>query len=227
MALDQQKSELAGAKYYVCVTRGFDEQGNSYLLSCSTENSLDGVQDKLNAVYFGHKVDLCICDQGGFNNEDDLDQFIRRNPRAYYYKGTSGKNLDGRSYVLSQNEKKLFLCDALKYQVKLLDLMYSPKRPSGYNWYLPLNVDETYFQQICSVKPNGRMAKDGNGYVYTNWACFSGRRDYFDCEKEILVALDIMGDYYPANAYSHGRMPMFLAKEKIIALARKKKLHRA
>ena len=228
MAVDQQKSELAGSKYYVYVIRGFDELGNSYLLSSGTENSLAGLKEKLDGVYFGHKVDICLADQGGFNNADDLDLFIQGNKRAFYYKGTSGKILENKPFVASQNEKKLFIADAIKYQCKLLDLLYSPKRPKGYGWYLPTNVDDGYFQQICNVQPNTRMSKDGNGFVYANWCAYGGaRRDYFDCEKEILVALDIMGAYYPANAYVKKHMPLFLAKEKIMELARKQKLNRA
>jgi hypothetical protein len=225
MGLDQQKSELAGAKYYVCVVRGWDEQGNSYLLSCGTDNSLRAVEERLHGTYYGRRIDLCLCDNGGFNNEEDLDLLVKSQPTAYYYKGTSGRILDNQAFRPSEaGGGKLFLFDALKYQVKLLDLLYSPKRPSGYGWYLPTGVDAEYFRQLCNVQPNTRMGKNSNGYEYANWAAFGGaRRDFFDAEKMALAALDITLQYLPPNKFAHGRMPIFAVREKLISAARQKR----
>jgi len=222
MAVDQQKSELGGAKYYVSVVRGWDEDGNSYLLSAGTDNTLRDVEARMDADYMGQKVALCLIDNGGFDNTDDLDPFIRSHPRAYYYKGQSAKHLNNMKLRPSENMKKLVLFDALKYQVKLLDLLYSPKRPKGYGWYLPLSVDDTYFQQLCAVKPNPRMTKDMNGDAYVNWAAY-GRRDYFDSEKMCLCAVDLAAEYLPPRQFVHGRLPTFLVREKVLEAVRRAK----
>ena len=93
---------------------------------------------------------------------------------------------------------------------------------------MPISVDDTYFQQICNVKPNTRMQKDSNGYVYANWAAFGdARRDYFDAEKMCIAALEIAGQYFPATAYSKGHMPLFLARERLLEIARRKKIGKA
>ncbi|MBO4513512.1 MAG: phage terminase large subunit family protein [Victivallales bacterium] len=224
MATDQQKSELGGAKYYVSVVRGWDDEGNSYLLDCGTDNSLAALEQRLEGIYHGHKVSLCLIDNGGFDNTDDLDPFIKAHPSAYYYKGQSAKHLDNMKLRPSATQKKLILFDALKYQVRLLDLLYSPKRPKGYGWYLPPTPDETYFQQLCSVKPNTRMSKDSNGYEYANWAAFGGaRRDFFDAEKMCLCALDLAVDYLPPKQFARGRLPVFAAREKVIEAIRARK----
>ncbi len=229
MGVDQQRSDIAGGvKYFCSVVRGWDEQGNSWLLSAGTDNSLDAVKARLDATYYGHKVSLCLVDNGsGAQDVSDVDGFVKSNPTVYYYKGTSGKNLENKDFVPSENLRKLFLCHALKYQVSLLDLLYSPKRANGYGWYLPVKLDDAYFEQLCNVKPNTRMGKDSNGWEFSNWAAFGGsRRDFFDSEKQALVALDIACEYLPPKAFARGHVPLFKAKEKLVRLAQMKRLGR-
>lgn len=223
--IDQQKSDLAGAKYYVSVVRGWDDAGNSWLLSAGTDGSLDAVAQRIGEKYYGHGVMMALFDSGGFAIEEDVQPFVERRANCFLYKGTDAKALDGQDYILSKNVKKLWLCNALGYQVKLLDLMYSPKRPSGYGWYLPTSVDEEYFKQLCNVQPNTRMGKDANGYEYVNWHAFGGaRRDFFDAEKMALSALDISCSILPAHFFPRGRKPAFFVKEQLLKLARKKKI---
>ena len=226
MAVDQQAG--AGEKYYCSVVRGFDEQGNSYLLGAWTDHSLQELEQHLQASYYGHKVTLCLIDQGGFSNDVDMTPFVLSHSNTYYYKGTSGKILDNAPYKPSQTDKRLFLADALRYQVRLLEYMYSPHKQGHYGWFLPIEVDSTYFEQICNVQPNSHAQKNANGQDYSEWASFAGnRRDFFDCEKQILVALDIACAYIPANKWLKGHIPLFKAKEKLLEIARKKKLGRA
>lgn len=223
MAVDQQKSEVAGAKYFVSVVRGWCEDGSSFLLSAGTDNSLDAVLNRLQSTYYGHKVSLCLIDQGGFSTADDLDPFVISHSTAYFYKGTSAKFLDGKNFLISKEVKKLFICNALGYQVKLLDLMYSPRSGNGYSWNLPLNVDAEYFKQICNVKPNAHMSKDGNGMEFANWCVFGAdRRDFFDAEKMCLAALDIAIAYLPQNQWVKGHIPLFAAKAKLLEAIRLK-----
>ena len=229
MGVDQQRSDIAGGvKYFCSVVRGWDEQGNSWLLSAGTDNSLDDVKARLAATYYGHKVSLCLIDNGsGSSDTFEVDNFVKNNPTVYYYKGTSGKILENKDFVPSENIRKLFHCHALKYQVELLDLLYSPKRANGYGWYLPVKLDDAYFEQLCNVKPNTRMGKDSNGWEYANWAAFGGsRRDFFDSEKEALVALDIACEYLPPKAFCRGHVPLFKAKEKLMKIAQAKKIGR-
>ena len=226
--VDVQSSELAGAKYYVAAVRGFCENGDSYLLSAGTDNSLDALAARLSATYYGQKVLLTLIDNGGFNNDDDVRPFVESHPSVFWYKGTSSKLIGGKLYQAAPNARKLFLCSALGYQVKLLDLLYSPPRAAGYRWRLPLEPDPEYFRQLCAVRPNTRMAKDGNGMAFVNWATFGAdsRRDFFDCEKQVLAALDIACDLMPHTAFVRGHIPTFVAKEKLMALARSTRLTR-
>ena len=95
-AVDQQKSELAGTKYFVSVVRGWDEAGNSYLLSAGVDHSLEDVERRTRAEYHGKRAALVLFDHGGFNNSEDVDPYLAGHPEAYYYKGTAGKFLNGR-----------------------------------------------------------------------------------------------------------------------------------
>ena len=226
MAVDQQSG--AGEKYFCSVVRGFDEQGNSYHLGAWTDHNLQEVEQHLQGTYYGHNVTLCLIDHGGFSNDVDMTPFVLSHANAYYYKGTSGKNLDNQAFRASKTDKKLFLVDALRYQVRLLELMYSPHKQGHYGWYLPIDADATYFEQICNVKPNTHAQKNANGQDYSEWVSFNGdRRDFFDCEKMILVALDLACAYIPATKWVKGHIPAFKAREKLLEIARLKKLGKA
>ena len=223
--VDQQKSELAGRKYYVSVVRGWDDEGNSWLLSHGIDENLDALHQRISATYYGHTVRLALIDQGGFSNAEDLDPFVSTHPTAYYYKGAPAKEIAGLfDYCASRTQKKLFLVNALAYQVKLLDLLYSPRRLRGYAWHLPPSVQPDYMAQLCAVKPNTRMQKDSNGLEYAKWAAFGGaRRDYFDAEKMALVCCEIGCANLPPASFPAGHVPLFAARERVLRLLRAKK----
>ena len=212
--VDQQKSELAGQKYFVWVVRGWDEDGNSWNLGAGTDNSLEALDAHLSAEYFGHRVSLVLIDQGGFDNTQDLDPFVARRPRCRYYKGEDAKTLKNSLWLPSQTNGRLFLANAVAYQVKLLGLLYDPPRPVGYRWHLPDKPPADYMQQLQNVVPNHRILKDANGEAYQNWAAMgNNRRDYFDAEKMCLAALDIACYYLPVSEFPHGNKPRFIRKE--------------
>lgn len=224
-AVDQQKSELAGEKYYVWVVRGWDEAGNSWLLGSGTDNSLEALDAHMTQDWHGHKCSLVLIDQGGFDNSQDLDPFVNSNPRYFYYKGDDDKTLKGKAWMPSETNQKLFLANAVKYQVKLLSLLYDPARPVGYKWQLPENPGREYFSQLEAVQPNSRMTKDGNGEAYQNWCAYgSARRDFFDAEKMALVALDVACFYLPPKSFVRKNKPMFIRKEWLAAIARECRL---
>ena len=226
--IDQQRNELAGRKYFVVVIRGWDKDGNSWLLHESIADTLADLENKLKSIYYGQKVTLALIDQGGFSNVDDLDPFVESHANCYYYKGAALKDEKGNAvdFTPSKTQRKLFMANAIGWQVKLLDLLYSPKRPKGYNFWLPLKLSTEYLQQLCNVRPNSRMQKDSAGQEYANWYA-NDRRDFFDAEKMALCALYIAAQYLPPHCYRAGHIPLFIAREKILELARLKKSGKA
>ena len=221
--IDRQASEIANSKYFVSVVRGFCDNGNSYLLSCGIDQTLEDVERRINGTYCGHKVTLALMDNGGFET-NELQPFIESHPNLYWYKGTNARLIDGKDWELSKNVKKLFLCNALGYQVRLLDTLYTTRHGEGNRWYLPLNIDQDYFQQLCNVQP-ARAMKDSNNYAFENWCSYgSARRDYFDCEKQIFVGVDLACHFIPADKFPDGHKPVFWVKKELTRISRAKKL---
>lgn len=224
--IDRQASEIANSKYYVSVVRGFCDNGDSYLLSCGIDQTLADVEARISNTYAGHKVALALIDNGGFETAE-YQPFVESHNNLFWYKGTSASKNDNKDWVASTNVKKLFTCNALGYQVKLLDRLYTTRRVDGNKWFLPINVDADYFQQLCNVQP-ARAMKDQNNFAFENWCSYgANRRDYFDCEKMILCAVDIACSVMPAHMFETGRKPAFFVKEQLMKMARNKKIGKA
>ena len=70
--------------------------------------------------------------------------------------------------------------------------------------------------------------KDQNNFAFENWCSYgANRRDYFDCEKMILCAVDIACSVMPAHMFETGRKPAFFVKEQLMKMARNKKIGKA
>lgn len=217
--IDRQASDVAGGMYYVSVVRGWCEDGSSYLLSCGIDRTPAEVKARISADYLGHRVSLALMDNGGFETSE-LQPFIESVKPLYWFKGTSGKFLDWKDFKVSDNVKKLILCDAVGYQVRLLEELYSSKDAS--RWHLPVELDPQYFQELCNVQP-AKMTKDGSGYDYANWCVYgASRRDFFDCEKMSFAALDVACTYLPAQSFRHGHKPKFWIQRELKRISRLK-----
>ena len=221
--VDQQKSGLAGAKYYIYCVRGWDEAGNSWQLASGLANSLDELGQVLSARYYGLPVALALIDQGGFENLQDLDPFVAARQNAMYYKGDDERTLKAEPWAMSKTSAKLILANAIHYQVRLLDLLYGPPRPEGYRWAIPMEISPDYLAQVGALCPNSRMR---NGDAFANWKEI-GRRDYFDAEKMAIVALDVACHFIPPDRFRFRNKPLFVRREIIQSLIRSKKLTRA
>ena len=216
-AVDRQASDVAGGQYYVSSVRGWCEDGSSYLLSCGIDRSLADVRARMTAEYHGHRVALALMDSGGFETAE-AQPFIESNKNIWWYKGTSGKFLDWKDFKVSDNVSKLILCDAVGYQVRLLEELYSSKDAN--RWHLPVELDPQYFQELCNVQP-AKMTKDGSGYDYANWCVYgASRRDFFDTEKMSFAALDIACTFVPAQSFRHGHKPKFWIQRELKRMAR-------
>ena len=223
LGADQQMSGLGGAKYYKWTVRGWCENGDSYLLDCGLANTLAELKAAGNATYYGHRPLIRVLDQGGFDNAQDTDPFIRNTPGWIYYKGEDDRTLKGAMWKWSQDDphSKLALANAIEYQVKLLDAIYGPARPKGYRWNLPDNVDKEYFAEVSSIQPNYRK-KDPE--AFGAWDPVKGqRRDYFDAEKMAMVGLDIAARTISAHHWHRKNIPLFLRLEIIAEIKRNRK----
>lgn len=215
--IDRQSSDLEG-RYFCSVVRGFCDDGSSYLLSAGFDDDMEAVKKRISNTYYGHTVKVAMIDNGGFTTQD-TDPFVYQICRnLYYYKGTSNNQLGEEDFKLATSTKRMFLANATKYQVRLLELLYTSGKMG---WYLPIDVDNDYFKQLCAVKPASSSMKDGKNVEFQNWcSTHDARRDFFDSEKMLLVALDVACKYIPANGFALGHKPKFYVEKELKRLAR-------
>ncbi len=220
--IDQQSSALAGKKYYVYAVRGWDEQGNSWQLAAGIANREEELDAVVSETYSGLPVALTLIDAGGFgDNAATTDPFVRRHPSVFYYKGGDDRTLSlkGKPWKWSETQRNLVLCNALSYQVKLLDTLYGPQRPEGYHWAIPRKVPQGYLEQVGAIQPNTRM-RGGNGEAFANWTPASARHDYFDAEKMSMAALDVACRVIPGSRFRRGALPLFIRAEMLRDIVR-------
>ncbi len=219
--IDQQSSALAGSKYYVYAVRGWEEDGSSWLLSSGIAQNTAELSSIVTASYHGLPVSLALLDAGGFgDNAATTDPLVRQHPNLLYYKGGDDRTLSlrGKPWKPSETQRSLLLCNALHYQVKLLDLLYGPPRPSGYQWHIPQKLPAGYLEQVGAMQPNNRM-RGGNGEAFANWTPSSVRHDFFDAEKMAIAAMEISCRLIPATHFRRGKIPLFMRVELLRALA--------
>jgi len=115
----------------------------------------------------------------------------------YSYKGGSF----GEKWRKGNNPNTI-LASAKQYKADLLYYMYSQSDTSNHYWFLPPfeTIEQEYLEQICAIQENTR-SKHGN--KYENWEVPSkGTPDhYFDCEKQLLVILDVAYKELPAGSW--------------------------
>jgi hypothetical protein len=218
---DTQAHGLGGAKYWNWVARGWDEEGNSWLLGSGLANSLAELEIAGNATYHGQRTLLRIVDQGGFDNTTDLLPFIAARPGWLTYKGEDAQKLKGLPWRCSDSDQRLILADAIGYQVRLLDAIYGPPRPSGHVWAINDAPPADYLEQLAAVAPNLRAE---NGDAFGKWKAANARRDYFDCEKMALVALDVAAKHLPPEYWPRKNLPLFRRLEIIAEIKRRQHL---
>jgi hypothetical protein len=187
------------------IIRGIDENWNTYLLDCGFAGSKDDLEDVIGAKYLDLPVTLFIIDQGGTNAED-VKALAKSNRNVWQYKGASKPT---EMWTPSKDPKqiRLLICDAGRLQTMIIRLIYEPADRDNNYWFLPLaerfeewteignqeakerNYAERvfdYMEHIISVQPTD--GKHGEKYQY--WDCKGHeRRDYFDCEKMLLVLI--------------------------------------
>ena len=217
MGIDQQASQLAGAKYYVYAVRGWDERGNSWGLEAGVANSTAELAQLVARTWHGLPVALALMDAGGFDdNSQRTDPFVRAHANVLYYKGGDDRtnSLRGKPWRPSDNDKNLILCNAVAYQVRLLDLLYGPPKPKGYCFSIHPEASPSYLEQMAAMRPNNHM-RNGNGDAFNNWAPGTQRHDYFDAEKMALAALDVACALIPPDRFRFGNRPVFWRAEQL------------
>jgi len=207
----------------VYVVRGFDEDGNSWLLRYGRAKDLAELTAIMQEVHAGCRVTLGLLDQGGFSHKHTgCEEWIQQRSNWFWYKGDSqSKATQQFGWGESENRAKLILANPLHYQTLLLDAIYGGDE--GSQWAIMEQMDPEYIQQIRAMKPSSRKV---DGDQYDRWTPNSDRHDYFDAEKMVYVALDVAKKKIPAQAWPRKNMPLFLRKQILAELKRLQMLGR-
>lgn len=170
------------------VVRGVDAQNNLWHLAHGFVRTISDLKRVWDAKYLGIMPILGIIDEGGHG---DMPKYVKDLVHAekglYTYKGAS----IGEKWRHGKNAYTI-LANAKAYKADLLYYIYSQTRPGNCYWYLPpeSQLDDDYIKQILAIQPQQRRK---HGDRYENWdTASSGVADhYFDCEKQMLVLLDL------------------------------------
>ena len=172
----------------------------------NSENERNGKQpqktvlDYINAEYCGIKPLCALIDMRG-HRADQIKNFSKMQKNILMYAGT---NLRFDKWKVSDNNPKIFLCDAKKFQADLIFKLYFQNNKQSNYLFLPLTLSEKDIEQITSFQPNNEKR---NGHLYQQW--IPGKNgdavhDLFDTLKMGLCAVAISAKIYRKERFLHG-----------------------
>jgi len=169
------------------VVRGVDQANCLWRLGAGFVRTIAELKKVWDAEYLGILPVMGIIDEGGHG---DMPKYVRQLVDAekglYAYKGGAF----GERWRHG-NVAKTILASAKQYQADLLYYLYSQQDRTNAYWYLPPEemLEDDYLAQVTAIQPASRLK---HGDQFENWEAPAQTPDhYFDCEKEILVILDV------------------------------------
>lgn len=170
----------------------------------NAENQRNGKQpektvlDYINGTYYGIKPIMALIDMRG-HRADEIKNFSRLQKNILMYAGT---NLKFDKWKVSENNPKLFLCDARKFQADLIFKLYFQQNRQTNYLYLPKTLTDIDIEEITSFQPDNEKR---NGGQYENWSCADRVHDCFDTVKMAICAVNISARIYRKDRFLHGQ----------------------
>lgn len=169
-----------------------------------SENQRNGKQpqitvlDYINGEYYGIKPLCALIDEKG-HRSDQIKNFSKLQKNILMYAGT---NLRFDKWKISDNNPKLFLCDARKFQADLIFKLYFQQNRQSNYLYLPKTLTDKDIQEITSFQPNNEKR---NGHLYQMWQPKNDAvHDCFDVLKMAICAVNISTKIYRKQRFIHG-----------------------
>jgi len=170
------------------VARGLDGEKNLWHLAHGFVRTVQELKKAWDAEHLGIQPVMGIIDEGGHG---DMPKYTRQLVDAekglYAYKGGAfGERWRNGSVP------KTILASAKQYQADLLYYIYTQTDRTNCYWFLPPEetIDDEYFAHLAALQPRNRMKR---GNEFENWekANNATADHYFDCEKQMLVLIDV------------------------------------
>jgi hypothetical protein len=189
--------------WWVC--RGVDKEGNSYRLGYGQVTELEDIVRLLGTKFHGDFPLVAMQDVKG-HREKEVVPKLNRVHGMLMYRGT-GVIRDKQKYLKWKRfspKSKIYYAAARQYQADLLYKIHTQLDRTKPYWYLPPEIGSDYAHHILAMQPAPRK-RDGD--QYENWEAVGDQDHLFDCEKIILVAIDIVHAHMRV-AKSKGLDPM-------------------
>ena len=171
------------------VIRAVDKNRNTYKLDNGFVVTIEELEQVWDKKVFGKYLTGGIIDAGG-HRAKEVEAFALGKAGFYLYKG----GYKTRKQI-SKNVEKLVLCNEAVYRGELLHLIYNKQNKGAGGWFLNHDASKEYLDQMADVRPG----KTKFGHFFENWTS-TGEDHYFDCEKEILVLLEMIYEDREAKA---------------------------
>lgn len=152
------------------------------------------VIDIINKQYYGLKPLCCFVDCRGHRTEQ-IKNFSKLQRNILLYGGTS---LKYDKWKISDNNPKLFLCDAKKFQADLIFKLYDKKDKTSNSILLPNDLSDNDLEQILSVQPDKEKR---NGNLFQNWSPKDKVHDCWDVLKMAIAIRDISFKIYRSDKF--------------------------
>lgn len=164
-----------------------DEQRS--VINEKSEVPVETVEDMLNKEYLvkngvGIKPTFCIMDRQG-HRTNDVEYFARHHSNVMMYQGT---NLQSETWRMSENNNRLLLAAARKWQAHLIYYLYSQKKRGKNYLYFHPDIKDEVIKQIIAIKPDNskKFGADPERWEAENGA----QHDFFDTLKMAYLAAD-------------------------------------
>ena len=129
---------------------------------------------------------------------DEIKNLSKMRKNIFLYAGT---NLKYDKFKVSDNNPKMFLCDAKKFQSELIFMLHFATNKESNYLFLPESISEKDVEEIISFQPDNEKR---NGNLYENWTCGDKVHDMFDTLKIGIAGFSIFSKIFRKDRFRFG-----------------------
>lgn len=153
--------------------------------------------DILDSEYKGITPLALFVDMRG-HRSDQVKNFSKMRKQIFLYAGTS---LKYDKWKVSDNNPKMFLCDAKKFQSELIFMLHFATNKESNYLFLPDDISEKDIAELISFQPDNEKR---NGNLYQNWSCGDRVHDMADTIKISLAGFSIFSKIFRKDRFRFG-----------------------
>lgn len=153
--------------------------------------------DILDSEYKGITPLALFVDMRG-HRSDQVKNLSKMRKNIFLYAGT---NLKYDKFKVSDNNPKMFLCDAKKYQSELIFMLHFATNKESNYLFLPDDITEKDIAELIAFQPD---TEKRNGNLYENWTCGNRVHDMADTVKLSIAGFSIFSKIFRKDRFRFG-----------------------